>query len=389
MKTRIKVLFLPLWYPNRNDPMPGLFIQQQAEALTHHCDVAVIYVHPEKDCPNKYEVEFSQENEVRVLRVYYRVPEHGFSLFRNLLKLFRFYRANFKALNSIREFDPDIVHVHILTRMAVIGIRISRLWEKPFIISEHWSRYFSGNDTYNGILRKLITRIVVRKANAIIVVSGSLKKAMLEWKLWNANYFIVPNVVETEKFIPALTVEKRSRKRIIHVSCFEDKSKNISGFLRAIKSLSSRRNDFECLVVGTGPDFGRLLEYKKELGISDSTVCFTGLITGESLVGAYQSSDFLVLSSRYETFGTVVAEAMSCGLPVVATNVGIVPEIITPGNGFIVPPGDEEALTDAMDMMMDKITTFDRRRIRTEVLKRFTSEIVAGSLYNIYQKIVL
>jgi len=368
--------------------MAGLFIQRQAEAISTYCDIAVIYVHPEQDCPNKYEVEFSEENEVRVLRVYYRVTEKGFTFIRNLLKLYRFYRANFKALKSIRQFDPDVVHVHVLTRMAIIGFRISRSWKKPFIISEHWSRYYFKNNTYKGITRQVITRFVVRKADAIIVVSGMLQKSMLYWKLWNDNYFIVPNVVETEKFIPPSIKETRSKKRIIHVSCFEDKSKNISGFLRAVKSLSNRRNDFECLVVGNGPDYKQLMEYRKTLEIPETTVVFTGLKTGKSLVEAYQSSDFLVLSSHYETFGTVVVEGMSCGLPVVATQTGIVPEIITADNGLMVPPDDEEALTNGMDLMLDKLGTYDKQKIRATVLNRFSEEIVADSLYNIYQRIV-
>ena len=52
--------------------MPGLFIQRQAESLTSFCDVAVLYVQAEKDCPNKIEAEFAEENKVRVLRVYYQ-----------------------------------------------------------------------------------------------------------------------------------------------------------------------------------------------------------------------------------------------------------------------------------------------------------------------------
>jgi len=387
MKPKLKVLFLPRWYPNRNDPMPGLFIQRQAEALTRYCDVAVIYVHPEPDCPNKYEVEFSEENEVRALRVYYRSSTKGFSFLRNLLKVYRFYRANFKALKSIRQFNPDLVHAHVLTRMGIIAYRISRRWKKPFLISDHWSRYFPENDSYKGIARRWMTRLVVRKANAVIVVSEMLQKSMQNWKLWNTNYFIIPNVVETEKFILPPKKEIRSIKRIIHVSCFEDKSKNISGFLRAVKSLFDRRNDFECLVVGDGPDYNQLLEYRNILGIPETMVVFTGLKTGKSLVEAYQSSDFLVLSSHYETFGTVIVEGMSCGLPVIATHTGIAPEIITVENGLIVPPRDEIALTDAMDLMMSKIDTYDGQKVRATVLNRFTKEIIADSLYKLYQEI--
>lgn len=389
MKPRLKVLFLPRWYPSRNDPMTGLFIQRQAEALTKHCDVAVIYIQAENDCPNKFEVDFAVENEVRVLRVYYREPDRGLCYLRYLQKYYRYFRATFRALKSIRQFNPDILHAHILTRMGMVAFKLSRSWKKPFLISEHWSRYFPEQNTYKGIIRKWMTRFVVGKADAIVAVSEVLKKSMINRKLYNPRYYIIPNVVDTGIFIPSPGKEKKSRKRIIHVSCFEDKSKNLTGFLRAVKSLSSRRNDFECLVVGDGPDYDEIVQYSKSLGIQDSLLVFAGMKTDGDLVEAYQSSDFLVLSSNYETFGTVLIEGLSCGLPVVATRVGIVPEIITAENGLIVPPGDEDAMEDAINQMIDRIDCYDLQKIRSTVIDRFSKETVADALYNLYREIVL
>jgi glycosyltransferase involved in cell wall biosynthesis len=149
-----------------------------------------------------------------------------------------------------------------------------------------------------------------------------------------------------------------------------------------------KRNDFECLIVGDGPDYEQIVQYSKSLEIQEPLVVFTGLKTEHALVEAYQSSDFLVLSSNYETFGTVLIEGMSCGLPVVATHVGIVPEIITTENGLVVPPGKEDALINAMNRMIDNIDGYDRQKIRSTVLNLFSKEKVADSLCNLYQKIV-
>ncbi len=387
MASRLKILFLPRWYPNRNDPMPGLFIKKQAEGLTHLCDVAVVYVHPEPHCPNRYEAEFSEEKEVRVLRVYYRVPGAKAGWFGSILKLYRFYRANFRALQSIKAFDPDIVHAHIMTRTALVGYRISRLWKKPFVISEHWSRYFRENDSFRGVCRRTIARFIVGNADAVIPVSQVLRKAMQEHKLLNRRYVCIPNVVETELFTPAVQ-RKPGKTRMIHVSCFDDRSKNISGFLRIVKSLSLKRNDFECSLVGEGPDFEKMKLYATGLGLDDGTVKFTGMKQGEELVQAYRSSDFLVLSSRYETFGTVVVEAMSCGLPVVATNVGIIPEVLQSGNGLAVEPGNDRLLEEAINKMLDTCQSYDIEAIRSSVLNRFSAEKVAEMLYHLYQELV-
>ena len=77
MERKIRVLFLPKWYPTPLDPMEGLFIRYQAEALTPFCDVAVISVHPDPECAGTFGVAFSEENEVRVLRVSYRPGEQS------------------------------------------------------------------------------------------------------------------------------------------------------------------------------------------------------------------------------------------------------------------------------------------------------------------------
>jgi len=176
---------------------------------------------------------------------------------------------------------------------------------------------------------------------------------------------------------------------MIHVSCFEDKSKNITGFLRAVKTLSGKRNDFECMLVGEGPDLEKMKLFSSGLGLGEETVKFTGLRQGSELVEAYRSADFLVLNSRYETFGTVVIEAMSCGLPVVTTRVGIVPEVVDPGNGIVVEPGDDSVFTDAIDKMLDTYNTYDSERIRASVVEVFSQQKVSDLLYQVYQEFVL
>jgi len=388
MERKIRVLFLPKWYPTPLDPMEGLFIRYQAEALTPFCDVAVISVHPDPECAGTFGVAFSEENEVRVLRVSYRPGEQSWSFLRNVTDYMRLYRANMKAVRSIRKFAPDIVHAHILTRMGWIGWRVSRKLNAPLVISEHWSRYFPANGTYKGIFRKWLTSFIVRKASAVVAVSGPLKEAMLRCGLKNPVFRVIPNVVDTSVFRPRETDKSRGIKTLVHISCFEDKSKNISGFLRSIKALSGLRKDFRCLMVGDGPDRDDLEAYAASLGILDSFVTFTGLKTGEELVNILQDADFSVLSSRYETFGTVVIESLACGVPVVSTRVGVALEVIGETNGLLVPPDDEKALTEALNRMADCCRDFDRMAIHHDLPGSFTPGSVGKQLFKLYQDLI-
>ncbi|MEI7724227.1 MAG: glycosyltransferase [Bacteroidota bacterium] len=388
MDRKIRVLFLPKWYPNRYDPMPGLFIQRQAEAITPFCDVALIYVHPDPDCPNKIEVEFSEENEVRILRVYYKVSGNQTSLLAKALNLWHFYKAHQKAFHSIREFAPDLVHAHILTRMGLIGWRISRKRHFPLVISEHWSRYFPENNTYQGWFRKKITGFIVKNTTAMVAVSEPLREAMQQCGLDNPVFRVIPNVVEMSPALTVISGQKTGLKTMVHISCFEDKSKNISGFLRSIKELSLLRQDFICLMVGTGPDFENMKEYAGYLRILDSFVKFTGVKTGSEFVEILSGADFSVLSSRYETFGTVVIESLACGVPVVATTVGVARDVITDQNGLLVPPGDEKAMTDALFQMLNLCREYDKNVIRESIADKYSREMVGRQIVALYRELI-
>jgi glycosyltransferase involved in cell wall biosynthesis len=251
-----------------------------------------------------------------------------------------------KAYQSIRAFSPDLVHVHILTRIGFIGWRIARRQKVPLVISEHWSRYFPGNNTYRGWLRKAVTKFVIRKAAVMIAVSEPLRNAMSQCGLDHPRWRIVPNVIDTGLLTP-VAVKHGEVKTMVHISCFEDRSKNISGFLRSLKELLSIRTDFACLMIGAGPDWTELKEYADFLGLPGSIVQFTGLKTGNEFTELLSGACFSVVSSRYETFGTVVIESLACGVPVVATAVGVAPEVINDTNGIIVPPGEETLMTNA------------------------------------------
>lgn len=385
--TPLNILFLPRWYPHRYDPMPGLFIRRQAEALAEEHHVAVLYVHPDPDCPNEFEIDYAEEADVVVIRVYFRVPGTPVPFFRGLVNMRNFYRAHRRGLEVIGEFVPDIVHSHILTREALIGHQLSRRYHVPHVISEHWSRYFPANGTYRGGIRKWLTHYLVGRASAVIAVSETLKKAMLNCRLDNPHFFVVPNVVNTPAPETKALIREDPRKRFLHVSCFDDRAKNISGLLRAVREISGKRSDFQCLLVGDGPDRVAMQQLAAEIGLPEDRVIFTGLKDEKELASLFEEADFAVLSSRYETFGTVIVESLAHGVPVLSTAVGIAPEVINKRNGMLIPPGDPGALAEGINRMLDICRSYDRMMIRTDLGDRFTASAVGEELIRIYQQV--
>jgi glycosyltransferase involved in cell wall biosynthesis len=385
----MRVLFLPLWYPHRYDPMPGLFVQRQAEAVSVHCDVSVLYVHEDHRCENKYEMDDSEEKGIHVVRVYYKMPAGNIGIFRKPVRLYRFFMATWLGFRKLRNFNPDLLHVHVLTREGFIALIFKIFTGVPYIITEHWSRYFPQNGTYKGLIRKDITGHVVHFASAVIAVSEKLKKAMMDENLRSRNYRVIPNPVDMDIFKIKPKTENRVpvRKKIIHISCFEDKSKNISGFLKTVRELSLIRDDFECHLIGDGPEWKQMKELAGNLGLLEKIVFFPGLKAQDELVSELNSADFLVLSSNYETFASVIIESLACGVPVVATDVGIVNEVVNEQNGLIVPPGDPVAMKEAIVKMLDRFMEYDRDQVRGSVAERFSSKVIGEKLFRLYQEV--
>jgi glycosyltransferase involved in cell wall biosynthesis len=196
---------------------------------------------------------------------------------------------------------------------------------------------------------------------------------MIRSGLRHGTYRTVRNVVDTVrfKFPDAPTV--RHQKKIVHISCFEDRSKNISGILKT--------------VAGEGMDLESMQVLAGELGIRNSYARFTGLLEGDDLVKALAESNFLVLFSNYENMPVVIPEAFACGIPVLATRVGGIPEIVNDTNGMLVEPADEEALLEALNEMLDNFQKFDRTAMRAFAVKEFSNQAVGKVFDDLYREL--
>ena len=377
---RKHIVFLARWYPHRYDPMFGLFVQRHAEAAALYNDISVVYVHPDDNPVEKYEIVNEQHgtdaiHRVSTIRIYYKKSKS------KIINLFRFFRANKLALKHLPK--PDIIHVHVLTRLGIIA-----RWQKlvhgiPYIITEHWSRYLPGND-FSGFLRKLATKIVVKHASVVTTVTENLANAMQKHGLKNPNYMVLPNVVDTNLF--QIKPHDNAVPKIIHVSCFEDKSKNISGLLESLRLLKDKNVDYDAILIGDGMDYEAMKQKAASMQLNDR-VTFTGMLQGNELVDVIASGDFLVLSSNYENMPVVILEAFACGLPVVSTNVGGIAEIVDESNGILVPPHDSEKLADAMRKMLQSFKSYNANTLREGIIKKFSNDAVGKLLNDIYKNL--
>ena len=201
--------------------------------------------------------------------------------------------------------------------------------------------------------------------------------------LVNHNFQLIDNVVDDFFFAAQKNTNAKGKFRFLHVSCFDERPKNIKGILRAMKNLSQQRSDFEMDLVGVGPDWQSAVDYAKELELPDNVVRFVGEQTPVEVCRYFAESDALVMFSRYETAGITFCESWATGTPVISTSVGIIPDCLSDTNGVLVAMEDESDLCAKMSWMIDNHKHFHSDEIR-QTAQRFTYENVGKWLYSVY-----
>lgn len=384
MADRKKILFIARWYPDRHDPMLGLFVQKHALAVHLFHDVAVLYVTADNSlAPGTSIKSENNYNGIREFRIYFGKHRSGIS---NACAYMKYY---WQGLNWIIQKSglPDLTHVHILSRTAFPALWLKMTKGIPYLITEHWSRYLPpnvANGAYKGWLRKLFTRLAVSKADGVTTVTNNLAQAMQVQGLKNT-YFITPNVADVHDFRPQMPHETAAIKKLVHISCFDEPAKNIRGIINAVKKLASVRNDFILEIIGDGKDFELVKNHAVSTGILDSRIFFTGLLTGSELSRKLREADALVMFSNYENLPCTIVESLCSGVPVISTDVGGIREHVTENFGILLPTGDETALSNALTKMLDHPQIFNRRQMCEYAISHFSMEAV-GQLFNdIYQ----
>jgi len=381
----MNVLFMSAWYPNRYDCMAGLFVQKHAEALSLYADVKVLYVHADKDVKH-FEIIIQTHNSITEYLVYY--PTKYKFISGKVGKLLNYLFAYKKGLKRIENelWKPDIIQANVFTRTALVAYFFGLMYHIPYVVIEHWTRYFR-EKTFSNFLHKFASVWVANKASAVLPVTHHLQKWMEHHGMKNSNYQVINNVCEDIYFEKTGKPNNRT-VRILNVTCFNDDHKNISGILRTVKELSKDRQDFEMILVGDGDDFERMKMYAQELEVYPEYVKFTGLLTGFELVEQYKQCDFTLLFSNFENIPVVISESLACGKPVISTNVGGINEHINSSNGILIEAGDEMVLLNAIGYMIDNYRQYDTEAISAEAVLRYSYENVGKKLFSIYSEVL-
>jgi glycosyltransferase involved in cell wall biosynthesis len=228
---------------------------------------------------------------------------------------------------------------------------------------------------------------VARTLSFIITVSNASKKGIgRDFKIPLKRFRVVPNGIDTDQFYPLPEI-KREKNRIIVTSSAETPLKGLRYLLQAVAEISAFRK-IKLVVVGGPKKNGDIETYMRNLGIRDC-VTFTGRIESDAFVRQYAKASMAIVPSIYEGFGFPAGEAMACGVPVISTTGGALPEVV--GNaGILVPPANPKALVDAILSLMDWPEQAQRmgRAGYLRVRERFTWKRAAEMTVEAYKETI-
>lgn len=151
--------------------------------------------------------------------------------------------------------------------------------------------------------------------------------------------------------------------------------------------MSIPKDKWKLEIIGEGNLKKELLSLVTEYGLQENII-FRGHLNKREIVKALNSSDTFILGSRSETFGVVVIEALSMGVPVICTRCGGTDGLIDDSNGQYIPTDDIEAMIKAMEYAYNNQNHYNRIMIRENCLKKYSPKAIANQLSNIYNKVI-
>jgi MMP alpha-(1->4)-mannosyltransferase len=228
---------------------------------------------------------------------------------------------------------------------------------------------------------------VTKRLNHIITVSEASKQDIsAAFSVPSQRFRVAPNGINTDIFHPIPQI-RRPENRLIVTNSADTPLKGLRFLLLALAALRKTR-DIKLTVIGQSKKNGVIERMVKDLELGDC-VTFTGRIDEKEFTGYYARSTIAVVPSLYEGFGLPAGEAMACGVPVVSTTGGALPEVVGDA-GVLVPPGDEKALEIAIAGLLDNADRrYDLGKAGYErVIKSFTWHTCATKIAEVYQEAI-
>ena len=332
--------------------------------------------------------------EFRAGLVFHHVETPSYPLFREPQYLLSLTNA---IVNLSREFSFDLVHAHYAIPHATAAYLAKQILATtpgahvPKIVTTLHGTDITllGSDrSYSGTVA-----FSIEQSDGVTAVSESLKADTYRALDLKRSIYVIPNFVDCARYRRSPTEELRHRicppdrydKLIVHMSNFRPlkRAEAVVEIFRRVRAKVRAR----LLLVGDGPDLPKASRLAHDLGLGQDVIA---LGEQDQVVPLLSVADLFLLPSSQESFGLAALEAMACGVPVVASAVGGLPEVIDDGiNGFLKEPEDLDGMAERALMLLT--TPALHRRIadqgRRKVEQRFCADLVVPQYEAFYREV--
>jgi L-malate glycosyltransferase len=262
-------------------------------------------------------------------------------------KLIFYLRAIPRFKEILQNWQPDILHAHYATSY---GLLAALCQYHPFVLSV-W-----GTDIFDFPERSMLHRWLLQCImNASDVIASTSRAMAREAKRYTEKQiYVTPFGVDVELFTPS-SPEDEAHNEILTIGTTKKLRPHygIATLVEAFISLSHNYENIRLLMVGGGNQENSVLSKVQRAGLMHR-VQFVGTVPHNDVLDYLRQMDIFVIPSLSESFGVAALEASACGIPVVASRVGGLPEVVLDGTtGFLIPPGDPSSLTEALSILIE------------------------------------
>jgi len=303
-------------------------------------------------------------NEVHVLTIWHKNLLHeeyidGFYIHRiNVLaQKIPFYidiSYFIKVLIEIKAIRPDIIHAQAISVNAMFALLISRIMQIPFTV---WAQ---GSDIYlmPSWFKQIISKRIINSAMVVFGLTNDMANEIRN--IGSGNIAILPNGVNLSKFDQIPKEDARNALGLEDedvIMLFVGRLSKIKGVDYLIEALNQLSKDYihiKLIIVGDGEE-RKHLEHIVHINSLTEQVTFTGKIPNECVIKYMNAADIFILPSTSEGFPITILEAMACGLPIIASRIRGIPEIVIDGyNGFLIEPKDSIRISEKIILLLDE-----------------------------------
>lgn len=309
----------------------------------------------------------------------------------NNIKMILYFMKQFpKVKKYIREEKPDVVHIHMSYKGSFLRkYEIHKFCVAngvPDIIHLHGSEFKQWYEAMGSNTQEKIRKLL-KESKAFIVLGNKWNEAVKEIEP-DTNTVVVSNTVH----VPEETVSWNAERFQVLFLGVLLKRKGVEDLLKAAKLLkdTGRIGKMKFVIAGTGEKETELKDFSKKNDLND-VVDFAGWTAGEAKTKLLKESQILVLPSYNEGLPVAILEAISYGMPVVATDVGDISSAVHDGeNGYLVDPGDVNRLSDSIYKISSSKETHEEMVTMSKMIARndFADEKYFVQISNCYKKVI-